>query len=141
MVMLLVPQLRPPIPQPSPPKEAKREPEAIADRAPAKPAAKPAIFLDPSQLTERPKPLTQPPLELLHSVLARSGTVQLVLSIDEEGNVTAVDVDSATLPPAVAERAAGIFATMRFSPGRVDGNAVKSRVRITVGAEERPRQR
>ena len=123
---------------PAPPREIKQEPlPPRADRAPAKPAAAPAVFYDPSQLTERPKPLTEPPLELLHSLLARPGTVQLRLSIDESGNVVAVDIDSATLPQAIAERAAGIFSTLRFSPGRVDGVAVKTRVRITVGAEER----
>ena len=135
-------QARPTVlPPPAQPKEAKREAQPLPDQAPAKPAAAPAIFFDPSQLTERPKPLSQPNLELLQSVLARAGTVQLLLSIDETGNVTAVDIDTATLPPAVAQRAAAIFATVRFSPGRIDGNAVKSRVRITVGAEERSRDR
>ena len=133
------PESPPQIPPPPSLKEAKSEIQPVPDRAPAKPKAAPAIFFDPSQLTERPKPLTRPPLELLHSVLARGGTAELLLSIDETGSVTGVDIDSATLPPAVAERAAQIFATVRFSPGRIDGNAVKSRVRITVGAEERPK--
>ena len=130
-------ELRPSPAKPVPPREIKQEPLPRADRAPAKPTAPPAIFFDPSQLTERPTPLTEPPLDLLHSVLARAGTADLLLSIDESGNVVSVDVDSATLPAAVAERAAAIFSTMRFSPGRIDGTAVKTRVRITVGAEKR----
>jgi hypothetical protein len=131
----------PAAPEPAPRKEIKPDPQPRADRAPANPAAVSAPFFDPSQLTERPKPLTEPPLELMHSVLARAGTVQLVLSIDETGAVTAVDIDSASLPPAAAQRAAAIFAGMRFSPGRIDGTPVRSRVRITVGAEDRQRER
>ena len=135
------PELRPATAPPPAPKEAKRDPQPVPDRAPAKPASAPAIFFDPSQLTERPRPLSEPSLELLHPILARAGTAQLVLSIDETGKVTAVEVESATLPPAAAERAAAIFAELQFSPGRIDGTAVKARVRITVGAEERPKQR
>jgi hypothetical protein len=136
------PELRPATPPPpAPSTEAKREPQPVPDRAPAKPASAPAFFFDPSQLTERPRPLSEPSLELLHPILARAGTAQLVLSIDETGKVTAVDVESATLPPAAAQRAAAIFAELQFSPGRIDGTAVKARVRITVGAEARPRER
>jgi hypothetical protein len=126
--------------EPAPRREPKQEPRPSVERAPASPTAAPAIFYDPSQLTQPPRPLSEPPLELLHSVLARAGTVQLVLYIDEAGNVASVDVDSATLPPAAAQRAAAIFATVRFSPGTIDGTAVKTRVRITVGAEERKKE-
>ena len=118
--------------------ESKAQP--VPDRAPAKPASAPAIFFDPSQLTERPRPLSEPPLELLHTILARAGTAQLVLYIDEVGQVTSTEIESATLPPAAAERAASIFAALRFSPGRIDGTAVKTRVRITVGAEARKKE-
>ena len=98
------------------------------------------MFFDPSQLTERPRLLEEPPLELLHPILARPGVARLVLNLDEAGNVTSVEIESATLPPAAAERAAQIFAAVRFSPGRIDGSAVKTRVRITVGAEERKKE-
>jgi hypothetical protein len=103
-------------------------------------AAIPATFFDPSQLTEKPRPLTEPPLDLLHPILASPGVVHLVLYIDESGNVTSTEIDSATLPLPAAERAAAIFAALRFSPGRIDGSAVKTRVRITVGAEERTKE-
>ena len=108
-----------------------------ASREPTNVAAIPAIFPDPSQLTEIPRLLEEPALDLLLSILARPGVARLVLSIDESGGVASVEIESATLPPAVAERAAAIFAKVRFSPGRIGNVAVKSRVRITVGVEER----
>jgi len=97
----------------------------------------PATFLDPSQLTENPKPLAEPPLDLLLPILSRPGVARLILNIDESGRVASVEIESATLPQNVAQRAADIFAALRFSPGRIGSSAVKSRVRITVGAEER----
>ena len=103
-------------------------------------AAIPATFLDPAQLTEHPKPLKEPAVHLLLPMLARSGTARLVLYIDELGRVTSVEVDAATLPPATVDRAVAIFSAVPFSPGRVDGIAVKTKVRITVGAEERPKE-
>lgn len=121
--------------------EPKAEPDpAPAGGAPVSTAAIPATFLDPSQLTEKPKPLKEPPVDLLLPILARPGVARLVLYIDELGRVTSVEVDSATLPPAAVGRAVAIFAAVRFSPGRVDGTAVKTKVRITVGAEERAKE-
>jgi len=128
---------KPASPEPPSRKEASREAPAPGGRESAAVAAIPATFFDPSRLTEKPRPLSEPPLDLLHPILARPGVVNLVLYIDEAGQVTSVEIDSATLPRAAAERAAEIFAALRFSPGRVDGTAVKTRVRITVGAEDR----
>ena len=125
-------------PAPRPPlKETKREAPPGGERNSAAVAAIPATFLDPSQLTEKPRPLSEPPLDLLHPILASPGVARLILYIDETGQVVSAEIDSATLPRAAAERAAAIFAALKFSPGRVDGTAVKTRVRITVGAEER----
>jgi hypothetical protein len=125
--------------KPSPPRveQAKPTPDGAA-RESTSVAAIPATFFDPDQLSERPKPLSEPRLDLLLPMLGRGGGVaKLVLYIDETGTVDRVEVESATLLPAAVERAKVIFAALRFSPGRFDGAAVKSRVRITVGAEER----
>ena len=141
VVFPAVPAFRPPAtPESAPLKEAKPEPGPAGRRESTSVAAIPATFFDPSQLTEKPRPLTEPPLDLLHPILARPGVVHLVLYIDESGSVTSTEIDSATLPLPAAERAAEIFAALRFSPGRIDGAAVKTRVRITVGAEERSRE-
>ena len=124
-------ELRKPEPAPEP---------ARAGGAPASTAAIPATFLDPAQLTEHPKPLKEPAVHMLLPMLARGGTARLVLYIDELGRVTSVEVDSATLAPAAVDRAVAIFSAIPFSPGRVDGMPVKAKVRITVGAEERPKE-
>jgi outer membrane biosynthesis protein TonB len=104
-------------------------------------AAIPATFFDPAQLTEKPRPLNEPRLDLLQPMLGRAGMAKLILYIDETGSVDRVEVESASLPPEAVARAKVIFAALRFSPGRFDGAPVKSRVRITVGAEEQPQER
>ena len=103
-------------------------------------AAIPATFFDPALLNQQPRPLREPSFELLMPILAREGQVQLVLYIDESGKIERVEIGSATMPPAAAERVAQIFAAIPFSPGRIDGTAVKTRVRITVGAENRRKE-
>ena len=123
---------------PAPPREPAKPPApAGAPRGSTSVAAIPATFFDPSQLTEKPRPLSEPRLDLLLPLLGRAGSASLVLYIDESGNVDGVEVESASLSPDAVERAKVIFAAVRFSPGRFDGVAVKTRVRITVGAEER----
>ena len=67
-------------------------------------------------------------------MVASTGTVRMTLYIDEWGQVTAIDVESATLPQEVAVRAAAIFSHVPFSPGRIGRFAVKSQIGITVGA-------
>ena len=126
-----------------PPVEPKSEPPKQPAGTPQEStsvAAIPAPFFDPSQLTEKPTPLNEPRVDLLLPMLGRAGVANLVLYVDEIGNVERVEIASATLPPEVAQRAVAIFAALRFSPGRIDGAAVKTRVRITVGAEERPKE-
>jgi len=123
---------------PAPRREPEKSPApAGAPRGSTSVAAIPATFFDPSQLTEKPRPLSEPRLDLLLPLLGRAGSASLVLYIDELGNVDGVEVESASLSPDAVERAKVIFAAVRFSPGRFDGVAVKTRVRITVGAEER----
>jgi len=130
----------PPLPAPESPRvEAKPAPPGTT-RESTSVAAIPATFLDPSALTEKPRPLREPRLDLLTPILARAGLVHLVLYINEHGVVEDVQIDSATLPPAAVERAAAIFAAVPFSPGRIEGTAVRTRVRITVGAEERGKE-
>jgi len=89
---------------------------------------------DVRQLTEIPRPLSEPPLAELERMVPHAGAIRMTLFIDETGKVTAVDVQSATLPVEVVVRAAAIFSEVRFSPGKIGPNAVKSRVGITVGA-------
>jgi len=84
--------------------------------------------------------LQEPRLDRLTPILARAGVVHLVLYISELGVVEDIQIDSATLPPAAAKRVVEIFAAVPFLPGRIEGTAVRTRVRITVGAEERGKE-
>jgi hypothetical protein len=131
---------------------------AVATIAPAKPAPEPAQpaepphrtgestagivplpddYLDAKNLSELPRPLSDPRLAELERMVSRAGEIRMVLFIDESGKVVAVDVRSSTLPTDLVARAISIFGEVPFSPGRVGTMAVKSRLGITVGAARR----
>ena len=80
------------------------------------PIAKTAIVLEP------------PPGEIASARLVGI----LSLFIDEQGRVQRVDAEEPTLPPAFEQVAREAFMAAEFSPGEVDGRAVKSRQRIEV---------
>lgn len=128
----------PPVPRP---RASPQPQEAETSASNARPAPIPATYFDPSRLTEPPRPLEEPPVDRLLRMMARPGVANLVLYIDETGTVTSAEIDeSSTLPPAVNEQAAALFRAIRFSPGRIDGTPVKTRVRITLGLQERTPQ-
>ena len=93
-----------------------------------------ATYFKASQLTEFPRPLAEPRLEPIERLLGGAGGMRMTLYIDEWGQVTAIDVQSATLPEPVVAQAAAIFSNVRFSPGRIGGFAVKSQIGIDLGA-------
>jgi hypothetical protein len=93
-----------------------------------------ATYFKASQLTEIPRPLSEPRLEPLERLLGSAGGMRMTLYIDEWGQVTAIDVQSATLPQPVVAQAAAIFSNVRFSPGRIGSFAVKSQIGIELGA-------
>lgn len=122
--------------------EASAEPAAAV---PAVRAAEPTTgvvpladdYLEAKDLSELPRPLSDPRLAELERLVSSAGEVRMVLFIDESGRVVAIDVRSATLPTTAVARAAEIFSDVPFSPGRVGSMAVKSRIGITVGAARR----
>lgn len=56
----------------------------------------------------------------------------LSLFIDENGHVQHVAANDSGLPPAFEQAAREAFTAAQFSPGRIDGRAVKSRMRVEV---------
>jgi hypothetical protein len=62
----------------------------------------------------------------------------LSLFIDEDGRVHHVAADDAALPRAFEQAAREAFMVARFSPGQMDGRAVKSRVRVEVVFDNTP---
>jgi hypothetical protein len=61
------------------------------------------------------------------------------LFIDEHGQVQRVEADdTASLPDALAQAAREAFMAAQFTPGEIDGGAVKSRVRVEVVFDDAP---
>jgi hypothetical protein len=118
------------------PEETELPPPDPAADAPAGTLSVAATYFNASQLTEIPRPLAEPSLEPVERLLAGVGAVRMTLYIDEWGQVTAIDVRSATLPEPVVRQAAAIFSHVPFSPGRIGRFAVKSQIGITVGAAD-----
>lgn len=121
------------VPQPA---EVEKPALDAASETPAGALSVAATYFKASQLTEIPRPLAEPPLDSIGRLIAGEGAVRMTLYIDEWGQVTAIDVRSATLPDPVVRQAAAIFSRVPFSPGRIGRFAVKSQIGITVGAAE-----
>jgi hypothetical protein len=64
----------------------------------------------------------------------------LSLFIDEQGRVEHISADEPYLPPAFEAAARHAFMTAQFSPGQIDGRAVKSRQRVEVVFDSTPAQ-
>jgi TonB family protein len=64
-------------------------------------------------------------------------TVQLSVFIDEAGVVQRLRVDRSLGGPALESAAIDAFRQARFSPGQVDGRAVRSLIRVEVEFESR----
>lgn len=62
----------------------------------------------------------------------------LSLFIDEQGRVQRITFDEPSLPEAFERAARETFAAAQFTPGEIDGTAVKSRLRIEVIFDETP---
>lgn len=80
-------------------------------------------------------PVAQAPVDLLwptDTSLIGSYTGILKLFIDEQGRVQRVVLDDDALPEALAEVAKRTFQSLVFSPAELDGQRVKSRIRVEV---------
>lgn len=101
--------------------------EAAVLRAPV------ALYLPPSQLSVVPRPLhdvaTSPPGVSLSGML---GEAQIMLLVSEQGTVDAALVGASSLPDEMVTYALTQFRQARFSPGMLEGRAVKSRIRILL---------
>ncbi|MBD9666161.1 energy transducer TonB [Variovorax sp. VRV01] len=153
-VPLLLPSTSPlPVREPLRPTEAlhtsDRAPasteEPSTNTSPAAPAPSAAVednsdsFVPRNQLSTPPVAKTAIVLEPPPGEIAAGRVVGILsLFIDEQGRVQRVDAEESRLPPAFEQAAREAFMAAEFSPGEVDGRAVKSRQRVEVIFEYRP---
>ncbi|WP_185738320.1 energy transducer TonB [Variovorax beijingensis] len=91
------------------------------------------IYMPRSQLSTPPVAKTAIVLEPPPGELAAGRLVGiLLLFIDERGHVQRVDAEESTLPSAFEQAAREAFMAAEFSPGEVDGHAVRSKQRVEV---------
>jgi len=90
-------------------------------------------YIPRNQLSTPPVPKTTIVLEPPLGELTNDRLVGILsLFIDEQGRVQRVDAEEPTLPPAFEQAAREAFMAAEFSSGKVDGLAVKSRMRVEV---------
>ncbi|CAN7641722.1 hypothetical protein LJR099_005113 [Variovorax paradoxus] len=90
-------------------------------------------YLPRSQLSTPPASKTTIVLEPPPGEMATGRLVGILsLFIDEQGRVQRVDAEEPTLPPTFEQVAREAFMAAEFSPGKVDGRAVRSRQRVEV---------
>ncbi|WP_157731200.1 hypothetical protein [Variovorax sp. HW608] len=94
-----------------------------------------------------PRPLLSvPPVALAPVIIgepageAPTGRLAGVVSlfIDDQGQVRRVVAEPPYLPPAFEQAARDAFMATRFSPGQLDGQTVKARVRVEVVFDDTP---
>ncbi len=119
--------------------------ERDKDSGPMRPVEQADATPDHNDYVPRPL-LTVPPVAQAPVLIGEpTGATQtgryvgiLSLFIDEEGRVQYVAADEPALPPLYEQAARDAFIAARFSPGQVDGRAVKSRVRVEVVFDSTP---
>ena len=94
----------------------------------------PRIQLSMPPVAKTPIVLEPPPGEMAAGHLVGI----LLLFIDEQGRVQRVDAEGSTLPSAFEQAAREAFMAAEFSPGEVDGRAVKSSQRVEVVFDNTP---
>lgn len=104
---------------------------------PAVPMVEPAVYMPRALLSVGPVPRTPVLLQWpLNWPVRRSYTAILKLYLDEQGRVERVEPDGdAVLPEPLFETARQAFMATDFSPGQLNGQAVKSWTRIEVNFE------
>jgi TonB family protein len=89
------------------------------------------------QLTKRPQPVAAADLDAaeLRSIVA-SGKMVLKLWINESGVVADVTVETTELPEAFSRTAIAAFKDLRFAPGELNGQPVRTVMRIEVNYDD-----
>ncbi len=115
-------------------------PTTIESSAAPRAAPEATPTCDPEGYVPRPL-LSVPPILQTQVVIAAPPaaaqvigirTAILALFIDDEGQVREVHSQEPRLPPEYEQAAREAFLAARYAPGRINGRAVKSRIRVEV---------
>ena len=83
-------------------------------------------YFPTSRLTSRPRPLSEPKLQLPSGWLEAFGQTTLTLYVDATGKVDTLVIRRTNLPPELENVVRDAFQNLRFSPGEIDGIPVPS---------------
>lgn len=105
-----------------------------AENAPAAPIPGliPENYLPTSALSKRPKPASEPQVQLPPGWLEASGQARLTLYVNATGQVDAVIMGRTNLSPELHGAVRDSFQNLQFSPGEIDGRPVASMMTIEV---------
>jgi len=107
--------------------------QATAPTAPHSAQADPDnTYLPRVALSQAPKTLAAVLLDYPSEAPSGRHVAQLTLYIDENGQVQRVRLNSAALPAALMDNARQAFLHTRFTPGEVEGRAVKAQIDVEV---------
>lgn len=85
------------------------------------------------ELTRQPQLIANVDLSPLISLASGSSTAVIVeLYINEQGNIDKIDTTANDLPAEALDKLSELLMQLRFSSGEIDGDAVKTRMKIEV---------
>ncbi len=136
-----------PVPTPAPASAPAAAPTAVpipataatsaSHAANATPAASPAeevaYYYPARQLQQKPQVIEDIDTNLTLTLPGiETQNVILRLFINERGGIDHIDIEQSSLAPEVVAAVSGAFGKLRFTPGKMDGLAVKSQLKIEV---------
>lgn len=106
--------------------------------APEMPGEEVAYYYPTRQLQQKPRVIEDIDTNLTLTLPGiETQNVILRLFINEHGGIDHIDIEQTTLEPEVVAAVSGAFGKLRFSPGKIDGLAVKSQLKIEVLLENK----
>lgn len=90
-------------------------------------------YFKASELSQKPKVLIDIPFDLAQSIYSKSSKQAILhLMINELGNIDNVIIDSSDFSEQEQKLISAAFKNTKFDPGKIDGNPVKSHIKIEV---------
>ncbi len=99
----------------------------------ASPSEEVAYYYPARQLHQKPQVIEDIDTNLTLTLPGiETQNVILRLFINERGGIDHIDIEQSSLAPEVVAAVSGAFGKLRFTPGKIDGLAVKSQLKIEV---------